>query len=65
MLLLEIGECIVAPHRRCDAIAAIQKSLRHDPTETGGCPSEDVPQDMIAVRFGGDVRFVTVASPAY
>jgi DNA-binding transcriptional LysR family regulator len=26
---------------------------------------EDVPQDMIAVRFGGDVRFVTVASPAY
>jgi DNA-binding transcriptional LysR family regulator len=27
--------------------------------------AEDVPQDMIAVRFGGDVRFVTVASPAY
>ncbi len=26
---------------------------------------EDVPQNMIAVRFGGDVRFVTVASPAY
>lgn len=27
--------------------------------------AEDVPQDMIAVRFGGDVRFVAVASPAY
>ena len=27
--------------------------------------AEDVPQDMIAVRFGGDVRFVTVASSAY
>lgn len=26
---------------------------------------ESVPQDMIAVRFGGPVRFVTVASPAY
>ena len=26
---------------------------------------EAVPQDMIAVRFGADVRFVTVASPAY
>lgn len=26
---------------------------------------ESVPQDMIAVRFGGDVRFVAVASPAY
>ena len=27
--------------------------------------AEAVPQDMIAVRFGGDVRFLTVASPAY
>jgi DNA-binding transcriptional LysR family regulator len=27
--------------------------------------TEAVPQDMIAVRLGGDVRFVTVASPAY
>jgi DNA-binding transcriptional LysR family regulator len=27
--------------------------------------AEDVPQDMIAVRFRGDVRFVAVASPAY
>ncbi len=27
--------------------------------------AEDVPRDMTAVRFGGDVRFVTVASPAY
>jgi DNA-binding transcriptional LysR family regulator len=27
--------------------------------------AEDVPQDMIAVKFGGDVRFITVASPAY
>lgn len=26
---------------------------------------EDVPQDMIAVKFGGDVRFVAVASPGY
>jgi len=26
---------------------------------------ESVPQDMIAVRFGGPVRFVAVASPAY
>ena len=26
---------------------------------------ESVPQDMIAVRFGGEVRFVAVASPAY
>ena len=26
---------------------------------------EAVPQDMISVRFGGDVRFVAVASPAY
>ena len=26
---------------------------------------EAVPQDMIAVRFGGEVRFVTVAAPAY
>lgn len=26
---------------------------------------ESVPQDMIAVRFGGDIRFVAVASPAY
>jgi DNA-binding transcriptional LysR family regulator len=26
---------------------------------------ESVPQDMIAVRFGGEARFVTVASPAY
>jgi DNA-binding transcriptional LysR family regulator len=26
---------------------------------------EAVPQDMIAVRFGGEVRFVAVASPAY
>ncbi len=26
---------------------------------------EAVPQDMVAVRFGGDERFVTVASPAY
>lgn len=26
---------------------------------------EAVPQDMIAVRFGGTTRFVTVASPAY
>lgn len=27
--------------------------------------AEAVPQDMIAVRFGGDVRFIAVASPAY
>ena len=27
--------------------------------------AEDVPEDMVAVRFGGDVRFVAVASPAY
>jgi DNA-binding transcriptional LysR family regulator len=27
--------------------------------------AEDVPQDMVAVKFGGDVRFVTVASPSY
>ncbi|MGJ4945910.1 LysR family transcriptional regulator [Bradyrhizobium sp. HKCCYLS1011] len=27
--------------------------------------AEDVPQDMVAVRLGGDVRFVAVASPAY
>ena len=27
--------------------------------------AEAVPQDMIAVRFGGDLRFVAVASPAY
>jgi DNA-binding transcriptional LysR family regulator len=26
---------------------------------------EAVPQDMIAVRFGGETRFVTVASPVY
>lgn len=26
---------------------------------------EAVPQDMVAVRFGGPVRFVTVASPGY
>ena len=26
---------------------------------------ESVPQDMVAVRFGGDIRFVTVASPVY
>lgn len=26
---------------------------------------EAVPQDMIAVRFGGDMRFVAVAAPAY
>jgi DNA-binding transcriptional LysR family regulator len=26
---------------------------------------ESVPQDMVAVRFGGDVRFVAVASPDY
>jgi len=26
---------------------------------------EAVPQDMVAVRFGGDIRFVAVASPAY
>lgn len=26
---------------------------------------EAVPQDMVAVRFGGDARFVTVASPGY
>lgn len=27
--------------------------------------AEDVPQDMVAVRVGGDVRFVAVASPRY
>lgn len=27
--------------------------------------AESVPKDMVAVPFGGDVRFVTVASPAY
>lgn len=27
--------------------------------------AESVPQDMVAVRFGGDARFVAVASPAY
>lgn len=27
--------------------------------------AESVPQDMIAVRIGGDMRFVAVASPAY
>lgn len=27
--------------------------------------AEAVPQDMVAVRIGGDVRFVAVASPAY
>jgi DNA-binding transcriptional LysR family regulator len=27
--------------------------------------AEAVPKDMIAIRFGGDSRFVTVASPAY
>jgi DNA-binding transcriptional LysR family regulator len=26
---------------------------------------ESVPQDMIAVPFGGDARFLAVASPAY
>lgn len=26
---------------------------------------ESVPQDMVAVRFGGEMRFVTVASPTY
>lgn len=27
--------------------------------------AESVPQDMIAVRLGGDIRFIAVASPAY
>jgi len=27
--------------------------------------AESVPQDMVAVRLGGDVRFVAVASPSY
>ncbi len=27
--------------------------------------AETVPQDMIAIGFGGDVRFIAVASPAY
>ncbi|UHD45807.1 LysR family transcriptional regulator [Aureimonas altamirensis] len=27
--------------------------------------TEAVPQDMVAVRFGGDVRFIAVASPDY
>lgn len=27
--------------------------------------AEAVPQDMIAIRIGGDVRFISVASPAY
>lgn len=27
--------------------------------------AEDVPADMVAVRFGGDVRFLAVASPSY
>ncbi|MGX9430429.1 MULTISPECIES: LysR family transcriptional regulator [Bradyrhizobium] len=27
--------------------------------------AEAVPQDMVAVRFGGDARFIAVASPAY
>ncbi len=27
--------------------------------------AEAVPQDMVAVRFGGDVRFLAVASPSY
>jgi hypothetical protein len=35
MLLLEISERIVTPHRRCDSIAAVQKSFRHDPPEAG------------------------------
>lgn len=26
---------------------------------------DDVPQDMVAVPFGGDLRFIAVASPAY
>jgi DNA-binding transcriptional LysR family regulator len=27
--------------------------------------AEDVPADMVAVRFGEDVRFLAVASPSY
>jgi hypothetical protein len=38
MLLLEIGQRIVSPHRRCDAIAAVQHALRHDPSEAGRSP---------------------------
>jgi len=33
--------------------------------EAGVRLQESVPQDMIVVRFGGDSRFVTVASPGY
>ncbi|EJS94074.1 LysR family transcriptional regulator [Pectobacterium wasabiae] len=27
--------------------------------------AEDVPRDMVAIRFGNDIRFLAVASPAY
>jgi hypothetical protein len=41
MRLLEISERILTPHRRYDAIAAVQKSPRHDPSEARGRSSDE------------------------
>ena len=53
----EMAVDLVAEGRLIDIVA--------DGFDAGVRLGEQVPQDMIAVRFGGETRFVAVAAPAY
>lgn len=53
----EMSLDLVAEGRLVDVVA--------DGFDAGIRLGEAVPQDMIAVRFGGEVRFLAVAAPAY
>ncbi len=53
----DVGLDLVSEGRLVDIVA--------EGFDAGVRLAEAVPQDMIAVRLGGDVRFIAVASPAY
>ncbi len=68
LLLAEVVPQVLERHPRISVDLVIENRLVDVVAEgfdAGVRLGEAVPRDMIAVRFGGDTRFVVVASPAY
>ncbi len=68
LLLAEVVPLVLERHPRVSVDLVVENRLVDVVAEgfdAGVRLGEAVPQDMIAVRFGGDARFVVVASPAY
>ena len=68
LLLAEVVPLVLERHPRLSVDLVVENRLVDviaEGFDAGVRLGEAVPRDMIAVRFGGDVRFVVVGSPAY